>query len=523
MPRASAEFEEDGPPAKIARFAPWLIAAGAFVLYALIAILRYERRETMSWDLGIFTEAVRDYAHFQAPMVGIRGERMDLLGDHWHPILMLLGPFFRVFPTPVTLLVAQSVLLALAAVPLTRTAIDFLGRYQGYAIGIAYGLSWGVVQAANFDFHEVAFAVPAIAFSLCAYIRRDYRRTILWALPLLFVKEDLALLVPIIIAIVLVRTRYSGRIVTQGAVLASGVALGVLTTSLLVKVVIPHFNPNGVYEYWNEGGCLNPQLHTGVGKLFTCVPRQFINGIGVKERTVLMTLLPVAFVALRSPLVLLAVPALVARFVNVMPSYWGTDFHYSVVPMVVVFAAAIHGLILIKESRERAAEAAASAADLEADAAAPEAADAPVASPPQQSWLRTIGDAQLRHGAVVMLGIAVALTQSFPLNDLWQHETWFPSARAKAIKRAEALVPSGVTVETTVAMLPALAARTDALWIGNSNIIVPPDYEAFDIDRSGWAGEPSPLDFVLARHPGYDYQQVFADPADNVYVFKRTD
>ena len=222
-----------------------------------------------------------------------------------------------------------------------------MGRYQGYAIGIAYGLSWGVVQAANFDFHEVAFAVPAIAFSLCAYIRGENRKTILWALPLLFVKEDLALLVPIIIAMVVARTRFSGRTVTQGAVLACGVAFGAMTTSFLVKVVIPHFNPNGVYEYWSESGCLDPKLHNGVGKLLTCVPQQFVNGIGDKERTVLMTLLPVAFVALRSPLVLLAVPALVARFVNVMPTYWGTDFHYSVVPMVVVFAAAIHGLILI--------------------------------------------------------------------------------------------------------------------------------------------------------------------------------
>ena len=211
-PTQNVSTESDQPrPPGLARAAPWLIAAGAFVLYALIAILRYERREIMSWDLGIFTAAVRGYAHFQAPMVGIRGQNMDLLGDHWHPILMLLGPFFRVFPSPITLLVAQSVLLALAAVPLTRTAIDLLGRYQGYAIGIAYGLSWGVVQAANFDFHEVAFAVPAIAFSLCAYIRGEYRKTILWALPLLFVKEDLALLVPIIIAMVVARTRFPGR------------------------------------------------------------------------------------------------------------------------------------------------------------------------------------------------------------------------------------------------------------------------------------------------------------------------
>lgn len=500
--------EEQPPPKKVARAAPWLIAAGAFTLYALISILRYERRDTMSWDLGIFTEAVRDYAHFQAPMVGIRGQNMDLLGDHWHPILMLLGPFFRVFPTPITLLVAQSALLAVAAVPLTRTAIDLLGRYQGYAIGMAYGLSWGVVQAANFDFHEVAFAVPAIAFSLCAYIRGENRKTILWALPLLFVKEDLALLVPIIIAMVVARTRFSDRTVTRGIVLACGVFVGALTTSFLVKVVIPHFNPNGIYEYWNEGGCLNPSLHNSVGKLLTCVPEQFANGVGAKGRTVMMTLLPVAFVALRSPLVLLAVPAIVARFLNVMPSYWGTDFHYSAVPMVVVFAAAIHGLILIKESREsRESE----------DSRGPGEPD------PPQTWLRTIGDMQLKHGAVAMLAAGVALTQSFPLQDLWQHKTWVPDARAKAIKRAEAAVPSGVTVEATVEMLPSLAARAQALWIGNANIVVPPDYVAFDeIERTQWDGRSSAMDFVLSRHPGYSYQLVFSDTVNNVYVFKRT-
>jgi uncharacterized membrane protein len=511
-PRTSQEFAEEEPePSKAARAAPWLIAAGAFTLYALIAILRYERRESMSWDLGIFTEAVRDYAHFQAPMVGIRGQEMDLLGDHWHPVLMLLGPFFRIFPTPITLLVGQSVLLALAAVPLTRTAIDLLGRYQGYAIGIAYGLSWGVVQAANFDFHEVAFAVPPIAFSLCAYIRGEYRKTILWALPILFVKEDLALLVPIIIAMVVARTRFPDRRVTRSIVLACGVAAGALTTSFLVRVVIPHFNPNGIYEYWNEGGCLDPKLHSGVGKLLTCVPQQFVNGIGDKERTVLMTLLPVAFVALRSPVVLLAVPALVARFLNVMPSYWGTDFHYSVVPMVVVFAAAIHGLVLIKESREREA----------AKAVADSGRGASRGGEPR-TWLRTLGDFQLKHGAVAMLAIGAALTQSFPLQDLWQHTTWFPGARADAIKHAESEVPPGVTVETTVEMLPALAARAQALWIGNANILVPPDYVAFDIDRTGWDGQTSALNFVNSRHPGYTYQEVSADRLNNVYVFKRT-
>ncbi|MBW8804492.1 MAG: DUF2079 domain-containing protein [Catenulisporales bacterium] len=499
------DIRERQEPRRIAPSPPWLITAGAFTLYALISVLRYERRESMSWDLGIFTQAVRAYGQFQAPMVNIRGQNLNLLGDHWHPILMLLGPLFRVFPSPITLLLAQSFLLAVAAVPLTRTAMDLVGRRQGYAIGIAYGLSWGVVQAANFDFHEVAFAVPALAFSLCAYIRGEYRKTILWSLPLLCVKEDLALLVPIIIAMVVASTRLRGRLTHQGATLGLGIALGALLTSLLVRVVIPHFNPDGVYLYWNEGGCLDPEQHAGLGRLMSCVPHQFLDGIGAKGRTILTTLLPVAFIALRSPLVLLAVPALVARFVNVGPAYWGTDFHYSVVPTVIVFAAAIDGLVRMRESRE-----------------AVPGRRSPLSRPPQ-TWLHVLGDAQLKHGAVAMLAIAAALTQAFPLQDLWHHETWSPDEHAAAVKRAEAAVPSGVTVETTVTMLPALAARTAALWIGNPNIVHPPDYEAFDIDRSGWNGQPSALDFVRARHPGYDYQQVFADPANNVYVFRRTD
>ena len=198
LPRSSRHSKR----ARIRRFqkAPWLIAGLAFVLYNLLAILRYERRETMSWDLGIFTQAVRQYSRFHAPIVDIRGYHLNLLGDHFHPIIATLAPFFALFPSPVTLLVGQSFLLAVAAVPITRTAVDRLGRKQGWSIGLAYALCWGLVQAANFDFHEVAFAVPLLAFSLCAYVRGETEKTVLWALPLLLVKEDLALLAPVIMA-----------------------------------------------------------------------------------------------------------------------------------------------------------------------------------------------------------------------------------------------------------------------------------------------------------------------------------
>src|SRR5262249_46369324 len=42
----------------------------------------------------------------------------------------------------------------------------------------------------SFDFHEIAFAIPLLAFSLSALVRRRLRPAVLWALPLVFVKED---------------------------------------------------------------------------------------------------------------------------------------------------------------------------------------------------------------------------------------------------------------------------------------------------------------------------------------------
>src|SRR5690242_8774042 len=168
----------------------WVIALATFIAYDTISEFRYLRLDPGSWDLGIFTEYVKQLAHLHAPVVSIRGEGFNLLGDHFQPIVGLLAPFFRIFPTPETLLVAQALLTAASVIPLCRAAQELLGIWASRGIGLAYGFSWGLQQMVNFDFHEIAFAVPLLAFSLSALVRRRPRPAILWALPLVFVKED---------------------------------------------------------------------------------------------------------------------------------------------------------------------------------------------------------------------------------------------------------------------------------------------------------------------------------------------
>jgi len=170
---------DSGPVAARPDRVPWLIALAVFAAYVPISVFRYLRFDPTSWDLGIFTEYVKQYAGLHAPVVDIRGAGFNLLGDHFHPIVALIAPFFRLFPTSVTLLVAQALLAAVSVVPVSRAAADRLGTGAGRAIGAAYGFSWGLQQMVEFDFHEIAFAVPLLACSLSALVRGRTRAAVL--------------------------------------------------------------------------------------------------------------------------------------------------------------------------------------------------------------------------------------------------------------------------------------------------------------------------------------------------------
>ena len=124
-------------------------------------------------------------------IVPIKGEGFNLLGDHFHPILVLLGPVWRLFPTPLALLIVQDILLAVSAWPITRLAMRTLTSWAGGALGLFYVLSWGFQGAVSAQFHEIAFAVPMLAWASAAFVERRWRACALWCAPLVLIKEDL--------------------------------------------------------------------------------------------------------------------------------------------------------------------------------------------------------------------------------------------------------------------------------------------------------------------------------------------
>jgi uncharacterized membrane protein len=508
----------------------WVIALATFIAYDTISVFKYLRLDPGSWDLGIFTEYVKQLAHLHAPVVSIRGAGFNLLGDHFQPIVGLLAPFFRVFPTPETLLVAQALLTAASVIPVCRAAQELLGTWASRGIGLAYGFSWGLQQMVNFDFHEIAFAVPLLAFSLSALVRRRLRPTVLWALPLVFVKEDqgftlaaLGLVMAGIGLAVLARggdppnppmafgpippspgrgpagpgERPAISRGEAGAWIRAGVLLavwGLAWSVLAIVVIIPHFNPAHQYPYWKNGGVVGPGGHLSAGALL----HQFTLGGHEKLWTTFLILLPVAFLALRSPVVLIALPSLLLRFISTNNYFWGTGWHYNATVMPIVFLAAVDGMAAFRAGSRRRADPARRRA------------------PP---WLPGPGEAVARYGAAVMVVIAGWLAFRFPLDTLWSPQTYVITPHVGAEDAAMARVPAGVTVEATLTMLAPLAARDDTYWIGTYPNPAP-DYVVFDDTNSGWNPPPANVaTFIEQRHPGWAYLRVFSD--NGVYVYRR--
>ncbi|PKV86170.1 putative membrane protein [Streptomyces sp. TLI_146] len=429
-----------------ARLDPYLLAAALFAAYAAVSVLRYRRMETLSWDLGIFEQAVRAYAHLRTPVADLKGPGTNILGDHFSPVTALLAPFYRLFPTPVTLLVAQAALFALSAVPVARGAARLLGRGAGLAVGVAYGLSWGLQRAVDFDFHEICFAVPLIAFALEAVLARHWRAALCWALPLVVVKEDLGLTLAAIAVVVALRARRSSP--RTAAYALGAAAFGIAAVVVTLTAVIPAFNSTGAYDYWGKT--------TGAGP-FTAS--------GTKLRTLLWLLLPTGLLAVRSPLFLAAMPTLGWRFLSSDDHYWSTDWHYSAVLMPVLALALA------------------------------DAVDTGRRSP--RPWLRSYA----RQLPAAAAAAALALTTSLPLYSLTEAAAYRRSPEVAERERMLASVPDGASVEADVGPVSRLTSRCRVFWVGDTRGVVP-EYIALD-NISGWAGNP--LEYARELHPGSRY------------------
>ncbi|TDO89591.1 putative membrane protein DUF2079 [Enemella evansiae] len=436
--------------------AGWL-AVGAFAVYTLLSTLQWRRYESPSWDLGIFTQVVQQYARLQPPIVHIKGADYNILGDHFHPILALLAPIYAVFPSAYTLLLLQALLVAISVFFIAKTAHEQLGAAAGWLIGLAYAICWGVQQAVVVQFHEVAMGAPILAIALWALLRKSWLTAAIWGSLLVFVKEDLGLTV---LVFGLVLAWRSKRWILGGAVAAWGLVMFVLTT----KVFLPALNPNSQYDY-DKYLDMSQVLADPFGNLAEILTND------KKMATVLLLLACTGFFLLRSSLAWLVLPTLAWRFLSNNEGHWGQTWHYSLMLMPIAYAGAVDGIAKLRESGV--------------------------------PFLR----AYARHGAVVVLTFALAIFNQLPLFELRNPEQWKTDGRQESAKRVLAVVPEEVTVASDVSLMAYLVSKRDVYYIGQQGNPVE-DYLVVDTIGGGWSGPIDVVTYGGQIHPGSRWEKV---------------
>jgi uncharacterized membrane protein len=410
-----------------------------------LAVRLHQLYETRGYDLGIFSQYAKAFAYGDAPTSQYRAKSADLsqsgpnlFGDHFSPILAVLGPIYRLVPHVETLLVVQAALVAISAFVVARCAARRLGARSGLCTGVAYALSWGTQQLIGFDFHEVAFGLPLLSLAVVAYFDGRFKAAAVWAAMLLLVKEDMGMTVFVFGLLLWRRDRAAARVLC---------VLGPLVMATALFVVIPHSTMAGSLGRLGSDGTQGG----GFGPLLThpwLIPVKMLFP-PVKMVSVLMVLLPTAFLALRSPVVLLALPTLFWRFSADTPNYWGLSFHYSAILMPIVFLAMI-------------------------DAVARSAAR----SDESELFQRLV-----RVGPRFALVLAVGLCAAFPLNHLARADFRHTPARSAAAQRAVDRIPRNARVAATAHLVPHLVDKATA-------------YQLFDIKVVD--DLPQPVDWVVA-------------------------
>ena len=396
----------------------------AAIAYLVFSLVRYDQFSHSGFDLGIFDEVVWHYSRFEAPASSVKN--LDYIwGDHFSPILALLAPLYWIWEDARVLLIAQALLLAAAAVPIFLYVRAKLSRLAAYLFALSYLAFWGVQSALSFDFHELAFAPLLIALILLAIERRRWGAYFPLLIALLCVKEDLSILVVFVGIYVMTFGALRQGLIT--------IALGVAWYVLVVKLLIPHYNPASDYAYWTykqfgEGPL--PALAHAVTHPDLVVRTLFDSA--AKTHTLTYMFVPFLGLMLCSRTVILLAPLIAERFLSTNELLWNTSGHYTLAVAALLIIGAADGLSNLRRL-----------------------------APPPVRRLLVIGVA----GIVLVLN--VAFTRSFTLSftHLTHSDFYSTPAWVKDAKRALAAVPADVSVAAQDNVIPRLVHRDVAAEI----------------------------------------------------------
>jgi uncharacterized membrane protein len=286
----------------------WAGCLAYAALFTWLGAIKYAIHRNLV-DFGIFAQTVASaFGCFCNPLEGSHW------AFHFSPILYLAAIAVEVFHAPITLIALQAVAGALCAPPvyaMVRSRSDRTTARLAALVVLLYPPLAGLVFG---DFHENGFAPAAVLWTLYAFDAGRLGWAALFAALTLAVKEDQAAFLAFAGAAGAVAFRSDRRRMRFAAAVAI-VSIGVALAFFLL--IQPHANANPGWQ---------------PARFYAWTPADWQRlGPGLLARAgfLILVLAPLAFVPLRSPVVLLAAAPLLEVLASRMSTTFTLGTHYA--------------------------------------------------------------------------------------------------------------------------------------------------------------------------------------------------
>jgi uncharacterized membrane protein len=322
------------------------------LVVVLLALLFAVVEGALSWmryaavksdiDLAIFSQVVWNTARGRPFFNSILPLSEHYLGNHFSPILAVFAPLYLVWPDPRLLLLAQVLVIALAAWPLFRLAKErLLAPWAAVLLAAAFYLFPAVHHQNLADFHEVALGTTVVMWAFYALLtQRDL--LLFCILPLMvLLREDVVLVIPMMGLYAF----FSQRRRRLGAVLF---VMGTLLSTLVLFVLIPAFRGGGDFVYTDYYDYLGDSP-LAMARTVLLQPQVWLSRALYPPKLLLLVqlLLPVAFLPLLAPSSFLLGGSALAYLVLVdfpFAPIYTLESQYQALLIPFVFAGAVMGL-----------------------------------------------------------------------------------------------------------------------------------------------------------------------------------
>lgn len=269
----------------------------AFTFFVgLLTSFLYLRHYSPCYDFGIFSQMFSYMKNSFQPLTTCERDRLlSHFAVHFSPIYYLLLPFFFIFPSPVTLLFGQSVIIASGLIPLYLICKKYkLSNNAIVLFALCYTLMPSMANGCFFFLHENKFLTTLILWLAYALEKNKWIPTIICTILLLLVKED----APVYAAVMGLYFIMSRRRIPKGA--------AVFGISIVYFVTVSYFMSKyglGTMSYRYDNF-----IYDGSGSLFTVIKAVILNPVYTiyesfdeeKIPFLLQMLVPVAFMPLMS-------------------------------------------------------------------------------------------------------------------------------------------------------------------------------------------------------------------------------